>query len=260
MRKIELLGKVALIIILALSLNSCSTGEAINDWEKWGLKGKVESITRSTYKAVDRFGNIEKEGKYFPTIRRKYDESGYIIEVIVEEFDNVTPATESKFKYDENRNVIESNVYNSDGSLDGMTAYKYDDSGNEIESSTYNSGGYLESKTNSKYDDSGNEIESSTYNSGGRLQFKNTYKYDGRGNNIETNDYQADGSLEYKDTRKFDENGNVIESNVYNSDGSLDGKSTFSYDFDNKGNWIKKIQFRNEIAEYIIEREYEYYE
>lgn len=59
--------------------------------------------------------------------------------------------------------------------------------------------------------------------------------------------------------RKYDEKGNKIESNEYNSDGSLYSKWTYKYEFDKQGNWIKRIDFKDEIPEFILEREYEYY-
>ena len=59
--------------------------------------------------------------------------------------------------------------------------------------------------------------------------------------------------------RKYDEKGNKIESNRYNSDGSLYIKWTYKYEFDKQGNWIKRIDFKDEIPEFILEREYEYY-
>ena len=84
-------------------------------------------------------------------------------------------------------------------------------------------------------------------------------KYDDKGNKIECNEYNSDGSLDWKRTSKYDDKGNEIEWNAYNSDGSLDSKFTYKYEFDKKGNWIKRIDFENEIAEFILEREYEYY-
>ncbi len=58
----------------------------------------------------------------------------------------------------------------------------------------------------------------------------------------------------------------MIEVNLYDSDGSLDDKETYIYEFDQRGNWIKRIEFRQEeeggelIPEYIAEREIAYYD
>ena len=45
--------------------------------------------------------------------------------------------------YDDNGNEIETNYYNSDGSLEKKTIYKYDDNGNTVESSYYKTDGSL---------------------------------------------------------------------------------------------------------------------
>jgi hypothetical protein len=109
----------------------------------------------------------------------------------------------------------------------------------------------------------GNVIEINEYDSYGILVWldrKYTYKYDEKGNMIEKNEYDSDGSLDRKETYKYDEKGNKIEKNEYDSDGSLDRKETYQYEYDKAGNWIKKIEFRNEKPVYIYEREYEYYD
>ena len=71
---------------------------------------------------------------------------------------------------------------------------------------------------------------------------------------------KKEGSLSSKYTNKFDDKGNIIESNYYKADGKLDFKVTNKFEFDEKGNWIKEISFKNQIPENIVERKYEYYE
>ena len=203
--------KYSIIVLAALLIQSCSNKKAENDWTRNELQGKVLSYSEFSYEVVERFGNIKK-GKR----KRQYSFS-----------------KDKQNKYDEKGNEIESNGYNSDGSLD----YKY----------TY------------KYDEKGNKIEWNSYKSDGSLNYKFTYKYDEKGNEIEWNSYNSDGSLDYKYTYKYDEKGNEIESNRYKSDGSLNYKFTYKYEFDKQDNWIKKIIFLNEIPKYILEREYEYY-
>ena len=85
-------------------------------------------------------------------------------------------------------------------------------------------------------------------------------KRDDKGNEIEENKYNTQGKLDLKFTWKRDDNSNVIEENIYSADGKLDHKTTFKYEFDEKGNWIKKITFKNQIPKSIEEREFEYRE
>ncbi len=54
----------------------------------------------------------------------------------------------------------------------------------------------------------------------------------------------------------------MIECVMHDLDGSCD-KRVFKYDYDETGNWVKKIaftEFENNIPEIITEREIEYYE
>ena len=154
-----------------------------------GLKGNVKFIARSTYKAVEKFGEIEKD-----YLSSKYTD-----------------------KYDEKGNVIEENKYNADGSLRSFrpkTTYKYDENGNKIEENWYNAGS-LRYEFTYKYDEKGNKIEESWYNADGSLDAKYKSKYDEKGNEIEKNYYRyyrAEGSLSSKTTYKFefDTTGNWI--------------------------------------------------
>ena len=90
----------------------------------------------------------------------------------------------------------------------------------------------------------------------GSLNSKYTYRYDEKGNKTEQTTYNPDGSLN-KNTYKYSENGKLTEVNEYDSDGSL--HSTSKYEYDNQGNWIKRIDFEDAIPKHILEREYEYY-
>ncbi|MDC1197661.1 hypothetical protein N8035_02310 [Algibacter sp.] len=84
-------------------------------------------------------------------------------------------------------------------------------------------------------------------------------KYDDKGNRIEQDDYGSDGSLEYRYTFKYDDKGNEIERNRHKSDWIVDCEYTYKYELDTKNNWIKRIDFKNDKPQYILEREIEYY-
>ena len=202
--------KIILAILSVLYLVSYGQLEKKNDLTEENLKGKVKSIKENTYEAVEKFGKIEK-GNVF------YD--GF--------------SSPSTIIYNEKRDKIEQNNYNSDSRLDSKTTYKYDEKGNNIEKNNY-------------YSD-------------GSLNYKTTYKYDEKGNMIEANFYNSDGSLSFKLTYKYDEKGNMIEATYYNSDGRLDSKTTYKYEYDKNNNWTQRIQYRNTIPLNITERIIEYY-
>ena len=110
------------------------------------------------------------------------------------------------------------------------------------------------------FDNKGNQTERNGYYSDGSLSNKWTYKHDDKGNQIERIGYDSDGSFFNKWTYKDDDNGNLIESNIiYDSDGSLSFKYNYEYTYDEKNNWIKCIEFINDIPLEIVEREIEYF-
>ena len=108
--------KIILATLSVLCLVSCNQlekktekkTEKKNDLTEENLKGKVKSIKETTYKAVEKFGQIEKG------------------DVLNNDF-NI---------YNEKGNNIEGNGYDydSDGILDDYKyTYKYDEKGNNIE-------------------------------------------------------------------------------------------------------------------------------
>ena len=173
-------------IILATLSASCNQSEKKNDLTEENLKGKVKSIKETTYKAVDKFGQIEKGD-------------------VLNNYFNI---------YNEKGNKIEDNFYDSDGNLSSKDTYEYDEKGNNIEKNNYDSDGSLNSKTTYKYDKKGNKIEDNSYDSDGSLNSKTTYKYDEKGNMIE---YNTDGRFGEKYTYKYeyDKNNNWIQQVTY---------------------------------------------
>ena len=212
--------KNVIYLLSILFLISCTTNDkGKNDLSVENLRGSVKSLKETTYRAVDKFGQLSKGEKTGISDNQMFD----------------------------------------DGSLSSKHTVKYDDKGNQNERNLYNSDGILRSKETVKYDDKGNLIEWNSYNSDGSLSYKETNKYDDKGNRIEENWYNSDGSLSHKYTNKYDDKGNQNERNKYNSDGSLSYEATFEYIYDEKNNWIKRILFWEDIPKKIVEREIEYY-
>ena len=59
--------------------------------------------------------------------------------------------------------------------------------------------------------------------------------------------YDLKNQLVSKKLRKFDEKGNIIEENYFGPDGKLRANNRILYEFDDKGNWIKRTQYANQI-------------
>ena len=114
MKRLFLLSAIALVAICSNAYGSSLIGtptkpeapERQGWWEEdFPLYGDVESVTITTYELKDRFGEL---------IRGNVDSS-------------------CKYYFNAAGDVIESAVYNSDGSLNDKTIYEYDSEGNIIE-------------------------------------------------------------------------------------------------------------------------------
>jgi hypothetical protein len=258
--------------------------EKKTDVEKDGLNGKVKQVTLNCFYVNEKSGEIIKEKKCDDNnYSVVYDVKGKKIELTVHSsgwrnekrvFKYNTKGTLSELHLfdadnnllskfidncDENGNKIESNLYDTDNNLINRQTYKYDDKGNEIEHNEYNSKNILILKHIYKYDVEGNQIESSAYTPVGNFENKNINKYDDKRNRIETNSYNAEGIIESKGTWKYDEKNNPIEENWYNQQGILNSKYIYNYVYDQKGNWLKKMEFEKDIPKRIIIKEIMYF-
>jgi hypothetical protein len=91
-------------------------------------------------------------------------------------------------------------------------------------------------------------------------------KYDEKGNKIEWALYTPDGKLNSKHNAVFDAKGNEVEAVAEHPDGSKTYIS-YSYEFDSKGNWIKRVDAVKEakdgkkayVPHYVQYRTIKYY-
>ncbi len=235
-----------------------------NDLTKNNLKGCVKSVKENTYKATEKSGKVIKNKIYYDgtnNIYEVFDTKGYIIESAI--FSSESVFLKGNCKYDIEYNIIEYDIYTSDGSLLFKHSHEYDVIGNIKEESIYSVDDCLLCKYFYKYDTKGNKIESICYDDNGSLVFKYTHRYDFKGNEIEWIRFNSDESFDGRFTYKYNAEGYETERNWYNSDGSLYEKNIFKYDPAQNENWVKKIEFLIEndfeIPETITERKIQYY-
>mgnify|MGYP007006686315 CR=1 FL=1 len=187
----------------------------------------------------------------------KYDDKGNPIELnTYYPIDSLEMSYRYTYKYDDKDNIIEETIY-TNGSLEGrLVTYKYDDKDNLTEVSVYTIDGILHWENIFKYDDKGNEIEKNSFKNGS-LSWKEISKYDDNGNKIESSNFNQN-DVNHKFIYKYDDKDNLIEK-TYLSDGGYSSKEIYKYDYDEKNNWIKRIDFGGNTPKYIIERIIEYY-
>lgn len=137
-------------------LFSCSNKKE-NDLTERNLKGKVSFIEESEYSSVENA------------------QSG--------SFNN-----NRRYRFDENGNMIEENIYDSFSDLNYKRTFKYDKSGNKIEETIFTPEGGLDFTLTFKYDENGNQIEENAHSPRDSLIYKHThkYEYDNKGNWIKS--------------------------------------------------------------------------
>jgi hypothetical protein len=130
----------------------------------------------------------------------------------------------------------------------------YDDHGQIIEKVEYSANGDWERKE--RYNAEGQIIEQ-----GWNGLNKTLFHYNEEGQLMEMNDsHEADqlglGGFNSKYLFTYDDRGNLVESLWYEADGSLQERITCDYEYDQEGNWTKKIETRKFKTDYESLTEY----
>ncbi len=249
--------KLLLILFIPffwLSCNKKSGEEHFNtDWSKFNLNGDVKSFREVKFLAVNNFSIISSGEK----IRHIYNQ-----EVLfnldgnkIEQNDYIpdgTLANRTVFLYKKDK-LVEYNEYDSQGILFGTGKYEIDDDGKisrlnyETNDGRYN---WIESY---QYDARGNLTEVKRFKTEEVIDTKEIYTFDDK-NNISSSEFHRDNKLISKNNYKYDDSNNYNELNFGDS-----STYTYKYDYDARGNWIKKIVFENNNPSGILVREIEYF-
>jgi hypothetical protein len=253
-----------IIIFMSLLCFSCFSDEEIkNDLKENNLKGKVKSMEEAVYDVVEKDGGIEKsslnwkhlviynkdgnkimkktyklDGSLEDVYKFIYDEKGRLLEEVGGDVAGKY-LTKMIYEYDNKGGMIEDNLWAPKYSHPIITrTHKYDEKGRLIESIDWWS--YRKSKVMWKY--------VYEYNDNGKVSIEKLYK-DDRGRIKEW----VNTSYEYN------ENGDKIREVIKSArfDPSI---YTFKYKYDEKGNWIRRIQTDQGEPYQIMERTIEYYD
>lgn len=140
---------------------------------------------------------------------------------------------------------------NPNGSINHLRSYSYDDQGNIIRESHRNENGSPRLLINRKYDTAGRATEEVYINAKGALHHRNVMTYDQRGNQTGWTLFKQDGTAvqPFRNTFSYDERGNIKEVITHSAGGVLKSKESFSYEFDDVGNWIKRVATREIFKE-----------
>lgn len=223
---------LAFLIIIGL-ISSCSKN---NDWNRFGLNGKVRSYLERNYEAEMRFGEWEKGDaeKYFAR-RVSFDKEGNCKWI---EFFYNNELSNKLIPKKENGYLIES-FYDEDGKFIKQTKINLD-SKDEQGFIVYDKDGEKTIQGNSSYNNN-NRIVSQQYQT------------------FESNKIEE----EYTVVFEYDKEGNLLSEKETDVKGEIRYFFNFKYlSFDENKNWTKRLDynyFDGSEPEKVVIREYEYY-
>jgi hypothetical protein len=191
------------------------------------------------------------------------------------------------YKYDKNDHLIfearYGSAFDSGGGLRFKATYKCDKEGNRLLEFFYKEDGTIAKSISNKYSRSGDILrkisssssgEKTTYiykydrkgnllkelissSSGEKTTY--IYKYDGKGNEIESSWFTTSGEIGGKTVRKYDQHNNIVSIITYDRDMLVQSKADYQYVYDDHGNFIRKIIFKDDKPHLIVERFITYY-
>lgn len=271
-----------IIILFFFSFISCSDKEKMNDLKELNINGHVSSIKKSTYQAVEKFGEVQKGER----INRFWMEDGNNYSYSFNELGNITEIIEYKsdneidskkvITYNENKKS-ERNDYNAEGELDGRVKYTYDKESNTTTINYYKSDGSLKNQYKDKYDGK-KLVERRQYDDNGKLIIVVEYEFDKNDNPIRLTVVDEKGSVKQYQEGKYDQKGNRIEKKeyrdkkllndykfVYDKNNNLleetnsTASSKIKYEYNNHGDVIKETHYKSfDSLDYKIEFRIEY--
>jgi len=271
-------------LLILLSLATYLTAQNITDWKKEKLKGKVKSFTlleNYRYKKDDKFTEwgilynkkyaFDNTGRYteYTELTAKGDLS-YKIKYVYNAKEKIAtisyfdkdekPTIKKIWTYNNSGQLVQMQEYTKDNKADWRYIYTYNTNGNRVMQESYKPDSTLYSKTTYTFDDKGNEtgylLQTKGYANSGEK-----YAWDDKGNKTELQMLNGKNEVSFRTVSIYDANGNVIEEQRYKGlETKLSYKTTFTYEYDAKGNWIKRTQYTMDGIEFdIAERKIVYY-
>ena len=276
-------------LILLMIISACTSGTRsstpTNDWEKQHFKGKVKSITETSFEVEEKFGEYvkgQRDGIHdqYDELNLQFNTDGNLIQELriylsgsaskrVFVFDNQHRCIEERFSYikrneesyrdqfsvknyyDDYGNVILKDNYSSDGKITEIDTLYYNKDGNLIEIKAFDTDGDMGGKVLYKYTTDGKKSEEAVYSSDGSLLSKQSTDYDGglkiKDSYQQNNHYQI---MVYDQSQQIVERSTykiLNKDNVLNEDNlKLTSSWMFQYEYDEHGNWINQYQYQED--------------
>ena len=149
------------------------------------------------------------------------------------------PTSKSVSTYDEKGRRVETTFFNPDGPINHIEDFIYDSSGKMVQQVHRNPDGTIRNTQTYTYDNRARLTAWSLYKPDGTPFQRNVSTYDDKGRETGLTVYLGDGTPTIEESRSYDDRWNVIEVLRYRN-GVLIKRETLTYEFDARGNWVKR--------------------
>jgi hypothetical protein len=193
-------------------------------------------------------------------LTRKFSNMGYLMEI--KKYTDTTATYNEKYVYvpDPTGNPVKTSLYDENDALITMTTSIYDSYGNRIEDDNFDAKGKSLGKILYTYDNRRLKTTEEAYGADGIIMTKKKFTYEYRGKLSQQQNFDNNSKLVEKNIFAFNDQGDENEWTNFDRTGFVLYKYTYTYEYDSKGNWIKKTQLKDGKAVYVTLRDIQYAE
>lgn len=239
------------------------------DWDESGKNNTAITKRNSDNSQIDR-------------IEMKY-QNGYLVTKTTLSAQNM-PTEKITYINDSKGKVIEEDLYLGSDIIQYKSIFKYDKKGNQVSDAKYSADGKKLYETISRYD--GDKLVKKFTNSNkGEVEYSEDFIYDTKGNITNKVVFNKADNSKSIDKFAYDDNGNRVAWNIIKNDiplmtgqftydehnnmttsiardatNNLLDQREYAYEYDKKGNWIKKKVKLKGVDQFIVERTISYYD
>ncbi len=186
-----------------------------------------------------------------------YDEKGNLKEELYF-FKEETVQYKNKYDYDSENRKVGDTRYKKD-TQDYITVFDYEGKNLVSRETTEGPDNKIVRTEKFTFDENGNLIKEYTFDSYDNSKTVDEYKYDAKNQKIARIVTENDKPV-FKNTFAYDTKGNLTDVVTMNGDDTVIQSLSYKYEYDDKGNWTKKIVYKDNVPTVIVERRITYFE
>ena len=191
-----------------------------------------EYIRSSQISSIEKINfNLDSDGKPLDSEKLStlnFDASGFLVETFIYDSDGTV---KYRFTYDYDKNGRRTRTSRFiDSKLTNYYTYEYNEHGNKSKAYRYNTNDEIEEYYIYEYDDEGNLVEEEWFSYNGDKVYSIENDYD-KGRKTHSYTYDEDNYLVYEYVFRYDDKGNVIEELKYSGRGIQTGIIQYIYKY-----------------------------